>query len=131
VSPSRRAGDRLGSLLAVAGGGAAGALARYGVALGLSTPSGTLAANALGSLLLGAFTADIAALAAVPERTRLAVGAGFLSSFTTYSAFALETATAAPELAVGYALVTYLLGLGAVLVGRFLAVRAWGREGDG
>jgi CrcB protein len=131
VSRSRRAGGRLGSLLAVAGGGAVGALARYGVALVLSTPPGTLAANVLGSLLLGAVTADAAALAAVPQRTRLAVGAGFLSSFTTYSAFALETATAAPSLAVGYVIATYLLGFAAALAGRTLAARAWGREGDG
>jgi CrcB protein len=48
---------------------------------------------------------------------------GFLSSFTTYSTFALEVATAAPAVAAGYALGSYALGFGAVLAGRALAGR--------
>ncbi|MFB6201936.1 MAG: CrcB family protein [Halorhabdus sp.] len=58
---------------------------------------------------------------AVSAETRLLVGTGFLSSFTTYSTFAVETAGLAPELAVANAAANYVLGLAAVVVGRRVA----------
>jgi len=54
-----------------------------------------------------------------PE-TRLILGTGFLSSFTTYSTFAAETAALAPSLAAANVGANYALGLLAVLAGRWL-----------
>ncbi|MFB6176589.1 MAG: CrcB family protein, partial [Halobaculum sp.] len=69
----------------VAVGGACGALARWGVGEFAAGPSGTLAVNVVGSFLLAGLT-----VRGPSERTRLAAGTGFCSSFTTYSAFAVE-----------------------------------------
>jgi len=103
----------------VGAGGVAGATLRYVVGLPFPGLAGTLAVNALGSAALGALLYT----ALVPRRLRLAVGTGVLSSFTTYSTFAVETATASPPVAAGYVLVTYGLGFGAVVAGRSIAVR--------
>jgi CrcB protein len=105
---------------AVAAGGFAGALARHAVGATLSTtfPWGTLAANVAGAFLLG-----VIVYGAV-ERSRLSVVArrfaatGFLSSFTTYSAFVGETLALGRPLAAVYVVATYALGLVAVLLGR-------------
>lgn len=82
-------------LIAVAAGGAVGALARYGVsltasALGVASPWATLAVNVVGCLLMGLLAA---AVLARPARARDALwrsflGVGVLGGFTTFSAFA-------------------------------------------
>jgi CrcB protein len=66
-------------------------------------------------------------------RARLLVGSGFLSSFTTYSTFVVETVQSAPLVALGYVTASYGLGFAGVLVGRTLAVRldATSRPGVG
>jgi CrcB protein len=86
-------------ILAIAGGGALGALARFWVStgiyglLGKSFPWGTLAVNVLGSLVMGLlFVLFIERLAAAPE-WRAAVLVGFLGAFTTFSTFSMETLT--------------------------------------
>jgi CrcB protein len=58
--------------------------------LGASLPWGTLAANVLGSLLLGAVVeaAGDRTLAGIPAK--LVLGTGLLGGFTTYSSFNLE-----------------------------------------
>lgn len=107
--------------LLVAAGGVCGATARYGIDLAATAPFGTLLANVVGSVLLGAATAEVPWLENLSERRRLLVATGFLSSLTTYSTFAVEAATAAPVVAVAYVAVTYGLGFAGVLVGRRLA----------
>lgn len=81
--------------LAVAVGGALGALVRYGVflsavrLLGPSYPWSTLAVNVLGSFALG----YLAVTLAQREGAALAQGLwmiGFLGALTTFSTFALE-----------------------------------------
>ncbi len=72
--------------------GAAGAFARYetgrlmGERLGLRAPRGVLAINLLGAfllgLLVGAHPSDVAVIA---------LGTGFLGSFTTFSTWMVET----------------------------------------
>ncbi len=109
------------SLAIVALGGCCGASARYGVAALVATPGGTLVVNVVGCLLLGALTSEVGRSGAVSERVRLLVATGFVSSLTTYSTFAVEAASAAPALAVGYVVASYGLGFASVLAGRRLA----------
>jgi CrcB protein len=78
----------------VALGGAAGALARYGVGLlaarlfGVGFPWGTLAVNILGGLAMGVLAVRVGP---EQEQLRLALGVGVLGGFTTFSTFSLET----------------------------------------
>jgi len=82
-------------VLMIALGGAAGAVARYGlsgwVQAGLNTtfPMGTLVVNLLGSFLLGLSFPLFESLAWSAE-TRTMVTMGFLGAFTTYSTFSYE-----------------------------------------
>lgn len=91
--------------LAVAAGGALGAVGRYivisrtGALLGTEFPFGTLVVNVLGSFLLGA----VVAIAAAPDAANdmLAfLGVGVLGGFTTFSTFALDVAFLAGRRAV-------------------------------
>ncbi|MDF1588650.1 MAG: fluoride efflux transporter CrcB [Gammaproteobacteria bacterium] len=84
-------------LLAIAGGGALGAVFRFGVSngvhrvLGRDFPYGTLAVNVIGSLLMGLlFTLFVERLALSAE-WRSAIFIGFLGAFTTFSTFSFET----------------------------------------
>ncbi|MGH8791800.1 MAG: fluoride efflux transporter CrcB [Stackebrandtia sp.] len=115
------------TLAAVALGGAVGALARYGLDWALPAsaggfPWGTWAANVSGCLLIGALTAWLAAKPA-PRWVRPAIGIGLLGGYTTFSAYAVETANL---LADGHARIalTYLLG---TVAGALLAVYAGSR----
>ncbi len=83
------------SLLAISG--AAGTVARYGLAAavlrwrGPGFPWGTLAVNLLGCLLFGYFTTLADERNAISPETRLLLTTGFLGAFTTFSTFAWET----------------------------------------
>lgn len=114
---------RVEPLVLVALGGFAGATCRYLVDLAapVGFPWGTLAVNVVGSFLLGVLLYESRLVGALSAETRLVVGTGFLSSFTTYSTFALETASLDPRLAVVNVAANYALGLLAVLAGRLLA----------
>jgi len=126
---------RLEPLVLVAVGGFAGAASRYAVALALpdALPWGTLVANGLGSFALGVVLYERHFADALSAETRLVVGTGFLSSFTTYSTFAVETAQLAgsadpvpagvggPTLAAVNVAANYAVGIGGVLCGRWLA----------
>jgi len=127
VSTSRRR-----TLALVALGGFAGANARWGVGLVLSRLLGvggaaalgpTLAANATGAFALGAVL-SLAAGGRLRPTTEAAVTTGFLSSFTTYSTFAVESALAAsPALVAGNVLANYALGFAGAFLGRRLGDR--------
>lgn len=85
--------------LAVALGGAIGAMARYAIVLytlPLVThrfPVATLAANLIGSLLIGVAYVLIVEKAVLGEQARLFIMTGFLGALTTFSTFALEGVT--------------------------------------
>lgn len=66
-------------------GGAAGALARFGVGTRLPGPRATLLVNVLGSVALGALLT-----AGVSGSPALLAGTGFCGAFTTFSSFAVE-----------------------------------------
>jgi len=115
--------ERLGPFALVAVGGFAGAVLRYvvSVALPAGFPWGTLAVNVLGSFALGALVYEARLVGRIGPRARLVFGTGFLSSFTTYSTFAVETAALSPALAVANVGANYALGLAAVVAGRAVA----------
>lgn len=122
-------------LLLIAGAGALGALSRYGVSLwalrvlGSRLPWGTLLVNVVGCLLLG-FLLEASALLPLSKEARLALGTGFLGSFTTFSTFGVETLALVEAgdwpgalLNVGLNLV---VGLICAAAGVFLARTLWG-----
>lgn len=119
-------------LLLVAAGGAAGAVARYGLgvqasrAFGPAWPYGTLIANVLGGLLMGLLAGSIWG---GQERMRLLLGVGMLGGFTTFSAFSLETARMIEDRAYGqaglYAAGSVVLSVVALFAGLAIARRVF------
>ncbi|AHF03956.1 camphor resistance protein CrcB [Marichromatium purpuratum 984] len=84
-------------LLAIAGGGALGALSRFWIStgvyrvLGRDFPWGTLAVNVIGSFLMGLLFVLLTERLAVAPEWRGAVLVGFLGALTTFSTFSIET----------------------------------------
>jgi len=115
-----RALERLKPALLVAVGGFAGAVLRHAVAVALpgGFPWGTLAVNVTGSFALGVLLFEATVAGRLSAETRLVLGTGLLSSFTTYSTFAVQTAALSPMLAVANVAANYALGFAAVLAGR-------------
>ncbi|PSQ41518.1 hypothetical protein BRD10_00330 [Halobacteriales archaeon SW_12_71_31] len=120
-SVSRTDGSLAAVLIAV--GGAVGASLRYGLAVVVPGLGATLAANVVGSAALGAL---VAAGDRPSPRVRLALGTGLLSSFTTYSTFAVEAVTATPGVAVVYVVASVGLGLAAAALAGTLVRRGPG-----
>ena len=122
--------DRVGRvakpLALVAAGGFAGATLRWAVSLLAPGLPGTLAANATGSLLLGVLVYAAVGPSALADDARTLLGTGFLASFTTYSTFAVQSASVAPALLVANVAANYALGFMGVLVGRAFGVRCGG-----
>jgi CrcB protein len=112
-------------LVAVAGG--AGSVLRYGLGGWLARSTGgvfpweTLTINVLGSLAIGSVAALVDRGHLLSPVTRMALMAGFLGGFTTFSSFALETFRLAEDaqwLRAGlYVLATNTIGLVAVWAG--------------
>jgi CrcB protein len=84
-------------LLAIAAGGAVGALLRYWTSTGIyaivghSFPYGTLTVNVIGSVLMGLLTVLLMERLYVSPELRGAVLVGLLGAFTTFSTFSMET----------------------------------------
>ena len=114
--------------LAVALGGALGAMGRFGLTtwlLGTRFPSGTLVANVLGCLLVGVAFVMIVDKGVLPPEYRPFVITGFLGALTTFSTFSLDALllwqNGAPTVAVVYSLVTLLSCLVAVFAAVYVA----------
>ena len=96
-------------LLAVAAGGAAGAVLRWLMAgavqrfSGGAFPWGTFAVNALGSFLLGFLFVWLIERSTASELVRLALTVGMLGAFTTFSTYSLESIRLLQEGALGMA----------------------------
>lgn len=84
-------------VLAVACGGALGAVARYMTVtasqfiFGARFPAGTLVVNCLGSFLIGLFMSFFMDRLLDAEYWRLFIVVGFLGAYTTFSSFAWDT----------------------------------------
>ena len=84
-------------VLAIAAGGAVGALLRYWTSiavhsrLGAAFPYGTLVVNVLGSLLMGFLYIWLVERMAAGPALRAFLLIGVLGAFTTFSTFSLET----------------------------------------
>lgn len=102
----------------VAGAGALGVLARYGLSSALSSVWTIVAINVLGSFLLGL----VATLGdQLSSDARVALGVGFLGGFTTFSTFTVEIVQQADagrvSVALAYLLVSVGVGLAAAVAG--------------
>jgi len=97
-------------LIAVALGGAAGAVLRWLMASGVQKlaggafPWGTFAVNALGSLVLGFLFVWLIERSTLSELARLAITVGFLGAFTTFSTYSFESIRLLQEGALALAL---------------------------
>ena len=84
-------------VLAIAAGGALGAVLRFWMSngvyalLGRGFPYGTLAVNVLGSLLMGFLFVLLIDKLSLGPNWRAALLIGLLGAFTTFSAFSIET----------------------------------------
>ncbi len=84
-------------LVAVALGGAAGAVMRWLMASGIQKmaggafPWGTFAVNALGSFMLGFLFVWLIERSTASDLLRLALTVGFMGAFTTFSTYSLES----------------------------------------
>lgn len=85
------------NLLAIAGGGALGALMRFWVSnsvyaiYGRDFPYGTLAVNVLGSFFMGLLFILLTERFNLDPAWRAALLIGLLGAFTTFSTFSIET----------------------------------------
>jgi CrcB protein len=112
-------------LAVIAGGGVVGALARYGIQLGLphrpdGFPWSTFLVNITGCLLIGALMVLIVEVWTGPPLLRPFLGVGVLGGYTTFSTYALDIQQAVTAAAAA----TALLYLAATLLGALFAVWA-------
>lgn len=109
-------------IIAIAGGGAFGALARFGVSngvyrlLGRDFPWGTLAVNTFGSFLMGLLLVLFLERSSASAEVRSAVLIGFLGAFTTFSTFSMETLVLIEEGWIAKAFLNVMISVLACLV---------------
>lgn len=116
-------------VLAVAAGGALGAVLRHGInqaalAFGLSFPWGTMAINVTGSLAMGLLIGTFAQFWDASQTLRLFLTVGILGGFTTFSAFSLDSVLLLQKgqtlAAVFYIVASVILSLAALAGGMML-----------
>ncbi|MFC2953051.1 fluoride efflux transporter CrcB [Marinicaulis aureus] len=113
--------------LAVAAGGAVGAMARHAVSrtamhlLGPNFPWGTLVANIMGSFVMGLIIVWLAHREPVSPALRVFLTVGLLGAFTTFSTFSLDVVTLYRDrtivIAGAYLLASVILSVSALLGG--------------
>ncbi len=118
-------------LIAIALGGALGAVARYlsvvaiGSLLGVTFPWGTLSVNVVGSFVMGVLVVVFDGLQWLPMNVKLLATIGFLGSFTTFSTFSMDTMrlleTGQTTQALGYMACSLILTVAACALGLLLA----------
>lgn len=123
--------DTLTKYLAVAAGGAVGAMLRYYLTLsGLGRtaqpfPLATFVINITGSFIIGFFLTLVTERIPISPHVRLAVAVGFVGAYTTFSTFEYETARLLEGkdflYAFLYVVLSFAVGFGAVWAGIILA----------
>lgn len=113
--------------IAVAAGGAVGAMARHGVSktalhfLGPNFPWGTLAANIAGSFAMGMLIVWLAVREPSSPALRAFLTVGLLGAFTTFSTFSLDVVTLYRDrtilIAGAYLLASVILSVSGLLAG--------------
>ena len=121
----------MNQVLAIAGGGAVGALLRYWVSSGVyllagrDFPYGTLVVNVLGSLLMGFLYIWLLERTLGGVAMRAFVLIGLLGAFTTFSTFSMETLNLMEAGQMGRAILNTLMSvvlcIGAAALGVVLA----------
>lgn len=114
-------------LLAVAAGGALGAMARYGVYVAMARitsggfPWSTVLVNVIGSFILGALITTMALKWSVSQEMRAFLTIGIMGAFTTFSTFSMEAILLAERghwgLSGGYVLLSVVLSIVGFLAG--------------
>ncbi len=109
--------------IAVAAGGAVGALGRYLVMVGIGAvgvihfPIGTIVVNVIGSFLLGALVEASALVISVGPEMRAFLVVGVLGAFTTFSTFSMDVIALVERhdttQAAAYIVASVVLGVGA------------------
>lgn len=114
--------------LAIAAGGAIGALLRFWMSsgvyavLGRGFPYGTLAVNVLGSLLMGYLYIAMLERLALSAEWRAFALVGLLGAFTTFSTFSIETLNLLEQADYGKALINMLLSVVACVAAAYVGV---------
>lgn len=118
----------MSQVLAIAAGGAIGALMRYWTSvavhsrLGPSFPFGTLVVNILGSLLMGFLYVWLVERTAAGPALRAFMLIGVLGAFTTFSTFSMETLNLLESGQLGRAVLNILLSVFVCLAAAGLGV---------
>ena len=117
-------------------GGFIGAVLRYlmsglvqNLTQSVTFPHGTLVVNITGCFLMGVFYHLMESQAGMTAEMRLFLLVGLLGSFTTYSTFSHETLNLLQDHGLSLALLNIgthiILGISAVLLGRFAIITLW------
>lgn len=113
-------------VVAIAAGGAVGAVLRHflnaGIAqlFGTQFPWGIMAINVFGSFIMGCLIGYFALLGAVPQEAKAFLTVGLLGAFTTFSSFSLDAVTLFERGAV-MAAALYVAGSVAFAIGGLVA----------
>lgn len=119
----------MNQILAIAGGGAIGAVLRYWASTGVyalvgrNFPYGTLVVNIAGSLLMGLLFVLLIERMAENSLWRAALLVGLLGAFTTFSTFSIETLNLLEDGAYSRALLNVLLSVVLCVAAAWLGVK--------
>lgn len=112
-------------LMAVALGGAMGAVGRYlvigqvGQWFGTGFPTGTIVVNVVGSFVMGLFIELMALTWSPSPELRALLTVGFLGAFTTFSTFSMDVALLTERSHLGQAAFYILVSVALSIAGLF------------
>jgi CrcB protein len=116
-------------IIAIAIGGAAGAVGRHFVNIGMASllghgfPWGTLTVNVVGSLIMGLLVHLMAVSWTVSPEMRALLTVGGLGAFTTFSTFSIDAVVLYERGAIGAAAIYVIVSVVAAIGALFLGLR--------